>query len=193
MSKFDTSEWKEISFKDLFENIKQGARLKSADHIKGNLPFVMAGNINLGISGYIGNENVRKFNANAITIDIFGNTFYRDYEFGASDDVGVFWNDKNQFSDNAMIFIASVISKFMQGKFDFANKLRASQTYDFKIKLPVKQNGEIDFEYMETTIKNTKFQMQNILNAYKSLIQREKERERERKRKKEKERKRERE
>ena len=169
MSKFDTSGWKEISFKDLFENIKQGARLKSADHIKGNLPFVMAGNINLGISGYIGNENVRKFNANAITIDIFGNTFYRDYEFGASDDVGIFWNDKNPFSDNVMIFIACIISKFMQGKFDFTNKLRASQTHNFKILLPTYENGEIAFDFMENYILNLKNQASKFIQSSKKL------------------------
>lgn len=88
----------------MFNNIRQGARLKQADHIKGNLPFVMAGTENTGISGFIGNENARKFKANALTIDIFGNVFYRAYEFGASDDVGVFWNENNSVKEKSTLF-----------------------------------------------------------------------------------------
>lgn len=82
----------------LFENIQQGARLKQADHIPGNIPFVMSEILNTGISGFIGNKNVRKFNSNPLTIDIFGNVFYRDCEFGASDDVGVFWSNNKMSS-----------------------------------------------------------------------------------------------
>ena len=96
-----TLQWREFSIGDLFNRIQQGARLKQADHIKGNLPFVMAGSENTGISGFIGNENARKFKANALTIDIFGNVFYRNYDFGASDDVGVFWNDENAINAKA--------------------------------------------------------------------------------------------
>lgn len=129
--------WREFKIGELFNNIRQGARLKQADHIKGNLPFVMAGTENTGISGFIGNENARKFKANALTIDIFGNVFYRAYEFGASDDVGVFWNENNSVKEKSMLFLSAVISKSLQGKFDFGHKLRASQSYDIKILLPI--------------------------------------------------------
>ena len=153
LTPLSTLQWREFKIGELFNNIRQGARLKQADHIKGNLPFVMAGTENTGISGFIGNENARKFKANALTIDIFGNVFYRAYEFGASDDVGVFWNENNSVKEKSMLFLSAVISKALQGKFDFGHKLRASQSYDIKILLPVNQNNTIAFEFMETFIK----------------------------------------
>lgn len=52
----------------------------------------MSGTTNAGVVNYISNP-VASFPRNAITIDIFGNTFYRDYAFGAGDDTGVYWND----------------------------------------------------------------------------------------------------
>lgn len=152
LTPLNTLQWREFKIGELFNNIRQGARLKQADHIKGNLPFVMAGTENMGISGFIGNENARKFKANALTIDIFGNVFYRDYEFGASDDVGVFWNENNSVKEKSMLFLNAVISKSLQGKFDFGHKLRASQSYDIKILLPINQNNQIAFELMETFI-----------------------------------------
>lgn len=153
LTPLSTLQWREFKIGELFNNIRQGARLKQADHIKGNLPFVMAGTENTGISGFIGNENARKFKANALTIDIFGNVFYRAYEFGASDDVGVFWNENNSVKEKSMLFLSAVIYKALQGKFDFGHKLRASQSYDIKILLPVNKNGQIAFEFMETFIK----------------------------------------
>ena len=85
-------EWGKFKIGELFDCIQQGKRLRKEDQKEGNLPFVMAGTTNNGVVGKIGNEEVRKFPGNSLTIDIFGNVFYRGYEFGAGDDTGVFWN-----------------------------------------------------------------------------------------------------
>ena len=172
-------QWKEFRIGDLFSNIQQGARLKQADHIKGNLAFVMSGTENTGISGFIGNENARKFKANALTIDIFGNVFYRNYDFGASDDVGVFWNDKNPIKEKAMLFLCAVIAKSLRGRFDFGHKLRASQSHDIKISLPINKNGQIAFDFMESfisavqkeVIKGMVLWSKKRINATKEVIQ----------------------
>ena len=97
----------------------------------------MAGVTNTGISGCICNDNVRKFPTNAITIDILGNVFYINYEFGASDDVGVFWNTSKQLNKSVMLFLAASIQKALVGRFDFGKKFRASQSFDFYVSLPV--------------------------------------------------------
>ena len=164
LKSLDTSKWAEFRIGDLFECIQQGKRLKQDDHIQGDLPFVMAGVTNTGISGCIGNDNVRKFPTNAITIDILGNVFYRNYEFGASDDVGVFWNTSKQLNKSVMFFIAASIQKALVGRFDFGKKFRASQSFDFYVSLPVlpldsiKEDSRnythhIDFAFMESFIK----------------------------------------
>lgn len=49
----------------------------------------MAGRTNTGVANYISNPIVM-FPKNSIKIDIFGNTFYREYEFSAGDDTGVY-------------------------------------------------------------------------------------------------------
>lgn len=148
--KLQTVNWGEYEFQQIFNRIEQGRRLKKDDQLPGNIPFVMAGITNTGVVNYISNP-VALFPQNSITIDIFGNAFYRDYAFGAGDDTGVYWNDKVTYSKGAMLFFAIAMQKALSGKFSYGKKLRSSQSLNFKMKLPVK-NGKIDFDFMESCI-----------------------------------------
>ncbi len=137
-------------FDSIFNNIKQGRRLKKEDQLPGNIPFVMSGITNTGIVGYISNP-VARFPSNSITIDIFGNSFYRSYAFGAGDDTGVYWNDKVFYSPKIMLFFTAAMEKALQGKFSYGKKLRSSQSNSFKMLLPIK-DGKPDYHAMELLI-----------------------------------------
>ncbi len=143
-------EFTEFSYSSIFNKIAQGRRLRKEDQIVGDIPFVMAGVTNTGVVNYISNP-VASFPKNSITIDIFGNTFYRSYDFGAGDDTGVYWNESINYSKESMLFFTSTIAKSLIGKFDFGKKLRSSQSLDFKIFLPTK-NNQPDYATMETFI-----------------------------------------
>ena len=101
--KLQSVKWGEYKFKSIFNNIKQGRRLKKEDQVHGAIPFIMAGTTNAGVVNYVSNP-IASFPKNSITVDIFGNVFYRDYAFGAGDDTGVYWNDKITYSRNTMIY-----------------------------------------------------------------------------------------
>ncbi len=107
----------------------------------------MAGVTNTGIANYVSNPSI-VFPKNSITIDIFGNVFYRDYTFGACGDVGVYWSDEKNYSRYAMLFFAISMKKALLGKYYFGNKLRSSRSHDLTMRLPEK-NGDIDFAFME--------------------------------------------
>lgn len=146
-----TVQWGEFEFKQIFNNIKQGRRLKKEDQKEGTIPFVMSGTTNTGVVGYISNP-VASFPSNSITVDIFGNTFYRKFDFGAGDDTGVYWNDKENYSKDEMLFFTAAMGKSLFGKFDYGNKLRSSQSFDIKMQLPTR-NNKPDYATMETFIK----------------------------------------
>ncbi|WP_101955437.1 restriction endonuclease subunit S [Tenacibaculum finnmarkense] len=146
----DKIKFGEFTYQNIFNNIKQGRRLKKDDQILGDIPFVMAGVTDTGIVNHISNP-VATFPKNSITIDIFGNTFYRNYDYGAGDDTGVYWNDKTEFSKETMLFFASSMEKSIFGKFDYGNKLRSSKSLNFKMKLPIKSKKP-DYKIMETLI-----------------------------------------
>ena len=148
--KLRTVKWGEYEFRQIFNRIEQGRRLKKDDQQPGKTPFVMAGITNTGVVNYISNP-VAVFPQNSITIDIFGNAFYRDYAFGAGDDTGVYWNDEIEYSKETMLFFTIAMQKALSGKFFYGKKLRSSQSFNLKMKLPVK-DGKIDFDFMESFI-----------------------------------------
>lgn len=146
----DQIQFKDLTYNKIFNNIKQGRRLKKDDQIAGNIPFVMAGTSNTGVVNYISNP-VASFPKNSITIDIFGNTFYRNYDYGAGDDTGVYWNDKVHYSKQSMLFFSTSMKKSILGKFDFGKKLRSSKSLNFEMKVPV-NNNEPDYKTMDKII-----------------------------------------
>lgn len=151
LAHFNELKWKEFSYSEIFNHIKQGRRLKKGEQKPGKIPFVMAGTTNTGIVGYISNP-IATFPKNSITIDIFGNTFYRNYDFGAGDDTGVYWNDDKNYSSEQMLYFSSCMEKSIRGKFSFGKKLRSSQSFNFRIFLPVTSDDSPDYAFMETFI-----------------------------------------
>lgn len=139
-----------FAFREIFDNIKQGRRLKKDDQKPGNIPFVMAGVTNTGVVNHISNP-VASFPENSITLDIFGNAFYRSYQYGAGDDTGVYWNTKNSLPKEAMLFLTAAMQKAVAGKFSYGKKLRSSQSLNIKMSLP-SENGKPDYAYMQTLI-----------------------------------------
>ena len=148
---YENIEVKEFEYQEIFEEIAQGRRLKKSDQIDGSIPFVMSGVTNTGIVNYISNPVV-VFPKNSITLDIFGNAFYRPYDFGAGDDTGVYWNENNIFTKESMLFITTSMRTSVLGKYDYGKKLRSSQSKHIKMSLPVK-NGKPDVDYMKNFTK----------------------------------------
>ena len=143
-------EFAPFSFDSVFNQIKQGRRLKKDDQISGSIPFVMAGVTNTGVVGYIANP-VAQFPKNSITLDIFGNAFYRNYDYGAGDDTGAYWHDEQDFSKETMLFLTAAMQKAVSGKFSYGKKLRSSQSLKIKMQLP-SLNGTPDYAFMQTLL-----------------------------------------
>ena len=147
---FEKWEWKEYNLEKLFGKSTRGKRLKSADRIDGNLPFITAGEAETGISAYIGNI-VEIFSKNTTTIDMFGSAKYRNYKYGADDHVAVVHTEK--LNKHAAIFVTSAIHKSSYtGKFNYGNNFYAKDADKLNIQLPVAPDGNPDYEAMETLI-----------------------------------------
>ena len=155
LAKFDEfDKWggvaKEFNLKKLFGSSTRGKRLKSSDRIDGNLPFVTAGEADMGISAFISND-VEIFKENTITIDMFGSSKYRNYKYGADDHVAVVHTEN--LPKHAAIYVATAIHKVANaGQFSYARNFYAKDADELNILLPV-FNGEICYEFMNDFIK----------------------------------------
>lgn len=139
-----------FEYQDIFDRIQQGRRLKKDDQIAGDIPFVMSGVTNTGVVNYISNP-IAVFPKNSITMDIFGNAFYRSYDYGMGDDTGAYWDSKNRYTREMLLYLTTAMNKSVEGKFSYGHKLRSSQSLSIEMLLPIK-NNQPNFEFMETFI-----------------------------------------
>lgn len=150
----DTSQWGEFVVGELFDMI-QGRRLKKADFIEGEIPYVMASSYNNGVITHISNPITT--GQDLLTADIFGNIFYQPSFIGFGDDnCGLKLKDykANKYQ---YLFLATVFKKF-QNEASFTNKLRGSWYVKQSIKLPLKPSADpknytqedIDWDYMDS-------------------------------------------
>lgn len=152
LDQFGAIDWGEFRYDEVFNHIEQGRRLKKDDQIPGDIPFVMSGITNTGVVNHISNP-VASFPANSLTVDIFGNVFYRGFAYGLGDDTGAYWNDKVCYSKDKMLFFAASMTRSLIGKFSYGHKLRSSKSLGFKMLLPTLASGLPDYGYMETLMR----------------------------------------
>jgi len=141
--------WREFNLKELFGQSTRGKRLKSSDRISGTLPFVTAGETDVGISAFIGND-VTIFSENTTTIDMFGSAKYRNYKYGGDDHIAVVnTQDLHQLTS---IFVTSAIHKSSYtGEFHYGRNFYAKDADELNISLPIKDDKP-DYKLMETFI-----------------------------------------
>ena len=146
---YDDWEWKTFNLEDLFGKSTRGKRLKRADRIPGELPFVTAGEADEGISDFIGN-NVTIFSENTTTIDMFGSAKYRNYRYGGDDHVAIVHTEV--LPKLASIFVTSAIHKSSHnGQFNYSKNFYAKDADALNIQLP-SRNGHPDYDCMATFI-----------------------------------------
>ncbi|WP_223810147.1 restriction endonuclease subunit S [Campylobacter sp. LR286c] len=146
--KQEGGEFREFRLKDLFF-CERGTRLVKNDRIKGEIPLITAGEQNQGVKEFIGNENQKIF-SNAITIDMFCNSFIHISPFCCDDNILVL-TAKIPINRFSMQYISTTIGKDKE-KWSYGKQYRQNSFIKHKITLPVK-NNQIAFDYMESYVR----------------------------------------
>lgn len=166
-------EAKSFKLEELFGEPTRGTRLIKERRIAGDTPLVTAGFNNQGVAEYISNEEQITFNS-GLTIDMFGNCFYRDYKFKADDNILVF--DLKNIPKEAKLYIASAINKVVGGSYSYSRQYRVKSFNNTIISLPIMSNGTPDWEFMEKYIKATeKVVIKDIVEWKNEMIEKTKE------------------
>lgn len=150
MIKIDTDAWKPFRVVDLGFSVHHGQRLNKAQRIEGETPFITAGFENRGVTQYIGND--RLIYHKAITVDMFGNCFFQSEDCAGDDNVYFFVND--DVNDLVKLFISAGISAMTFSKFDYARQFRQGDADNLEVMLPATSDGEPDWAYMESYMRD---------------------------------------
>jgi type I restriction enzyme M protein len=145
--------WKYFTLSELFE-VKKGKRLTKANMIPGTTPFVGAIDSNNGVSTYIGQKPI--FEGNTITVNYDGNgvaeAYYQPVPYWALDSVNVLY-PRFELTPSIAMFLVTIIRK-EKFRFNYGRKWHMQRMKDSKIKLPITNFGEPDWQYMESYIKS---------------------------------------
>lgn len=150
----DVKNWKWFKYNEIFE-IKKGKRLTKADMINGDIPYIGATDSNNGITAKISNDE-HLHSANTITVSYNGSiaeAYYQTKEFWATDDVNVLYP---KFAMNAYsaLFCTTIINK-EKYRFNYGRKWDKELMNVSTIKLPVDNNGNPDWQWIENYVKET--------------------------------------
>lgn len=141
-------EWAHFKMPEVFNVIQRGKRLKNADHIPGNIPYVSSTANNNGVDDYIEATSGTRVFCDCISLansGSVGTAFYEPFAFVASDHVTALKTDG--LTKYEYLFMASMIEK--QGSnFNFNREINDARIRNMQIMLPVTDSGEPDYAYM---------------------------------------------
>lgn len=134
-------------------------------HINDSGEYVItAGLSNNGILGKT-NINAKIIDDNTITIDMFGNSFYRKFKYKMVTHARVFsLIPKFDMSEKQGLYIVNSFKYLMFG-FGYENMCSWAKIQNNKIQLPTK-DGKIDFEFMDACIRELEEERIRELSAY---------------------------
>lgn len=166
--KLSDKEWKPFFISSLFQEPKRGKRIVNENHIKGNTPLVSSAGDNNGVTAFIGNKEKVRIYEKCLSITnggaSAGRTFYEPFEFIASDHIT---HCKNEIlTENQYLALASLLSGKLPEKYSFSREITDYRISREKIMLPVDEDGEPDFEFLEKYVEKKRNYLINEYTEY---------------------------
>ncbi|MBR5623888.1 restriction endonuclease subunit S [bacterium] len=145
--KLKAVKWGNFKIENLFDSCSGNFDIQKR-HINGKgTPVITAGVANYGILGQT-DISARIFPAGTITIDMFGNAFYRNEEYKMVTHARVFsLIPKFSLSYKTGLFIASSLN-FIHYEFGYDTMCTWEKIKSQSIFLPINTDGTIDFDFM---------------------------------------------
>lgn len=143
--------YEEFRVGDLFDGLNGDFDIKQ-EHINNKGDIVITSGVeNLGIFGKT-NVEARLIDEKTLTIDMFGNVFYRPYKYKMVTHARVFaLIPKFDMSNQIGLFMTTVFF-YLKEKYSYSNMGSFSKIKNEKIKLPAIDKDTPNFDYMEKAI-----------------------------------------
>lgn len=166
--------FREFKVGELFDGVSGDTDIKKA-HLDGQgYPVVTAGVDNLGIAGY-SSVTAKILPANTLTVDMFGNCYFRPFEYKMVTHARVFsLSLKNgQLTSETGLYICTMFN-WLRSKYNYSNMCSYNKIKNETIQLPVKEGtddvnyteDDIDWAYMESYIHELEASYIHELDAY---------------------------
>lgn len=168
----DMSNWKEFRIGDLFDiHPTKAYKMNNAQLLdNGNNPVVVNSAYNNGIGGYSKQNPTEKGNMVTFSDTVDANTiFYQPKDFVGYPHVQGLYPQtyEDKWNEYTYLFLVSVFRKTTTTKgFDYGNKFRRDIAMELTVKLPATDDGQPDWAYMKSfmkqIIKETERNLENL-------------------------------
>lgn len=168
-NKIDISNWDEFKIGNIFEIVSP--KVYHTREVKENsngIPYVVRSKFNNGIKYMV--EKDERFILNPKGVISFGaenaSFFYQEKEYISGRDM--YYIDTRNLSKNAALFIIACLEK-LTSKYSYNFGLFPKLLKEEKIKLPIKDNGEPDYEYMDRCMSELLNKAKNKLSCLNAI------------------------
>ena len=165
--KVDTREWGEFRVGELFNAFLSKDDIQPKAIVVGNTPIVSSGKENNGIIAFIDNKNARLWEANTLTVDMFGKVFYQEQPYYAVSHGRVnILMPKMPMTKHCMQFIGCAIERVTTDKYAFSEMCTGTKLLKDVILLPKDKTGQPDWAYMEEYMRKVERKTEGMLNQF---------------------------
>ena len=158
MNKINTSGWKPFKVIELFEVKNTHSILKSKiEEDSGKIPYVTASNENNGVYTYI--NYIEEFKEQGNCIMIGGKTLtitYQKEDFYSNDshNLALYLKESEYRTENIQLFLITALKASIGHTYSWGNSISSKSIKKDIIMLPSDKDGNPDFSYMESYMKN---------------------------------------
>lgn len=141
--------WAPFSIPSVFDTIQRGKRLKKADQINGDTPYVSSTSLNNGVDGFITATFGTRVFSNCISLansGSVGKAFYEPFSFVASDHITHLKSSRANMY--IYLFLISTLEK-QKANFNFNREINDPRIEAMRIMLPADDEGNPDYAFME--------------------------------------------
>ena len=159
MSKINVSQWKEFKISDIYPIIQHPRTRSKKDYEQGSMPFIASGSTNNGIDCYLEPKDKNDYEkADCLTVSpVDGSCFYQSKPFLARGGGGssiLILRSKSKLNEAVHIFLATIITRKLKENYSFNTMGNSKSIANVKIKLPVTESDEPDWQYMDKYISS---------------------------------------
>lgn len=165
--KVDTKEWGEFRVGELFDAALSKDDIQPKVIVEGNTPLVSSGKENNGIIAFIDNKNARLWEANTLTVDMFGKVFYQEQPYYAVSHGRVnILMPRMPMTKHSMQFIGCAIERVTTDKYAFSEMCTGTKLLKDVIMLPKGKTGQPDWAYMEEYMRKVEERVKKTINTF---------------------------
>lgn len=169
--KVDTREWGEFRVGELFDAALSKDDIQPKVIVEGNTPLVSSGKENNGIIAPIDNKNARLWEANTLTVDMFGKVFYQEQPYYAVSHGRVnILMPRMPMTKHCMQFIGCAIERVTTDKYAFSEMCTGTKLLKNVILLPKDKTGQPDWAYMEEYMREMEERVKVMMGKYEMTV-----------------------